>query len=70
MFWKRKIEIIQGSFDPLSRESEPASGIFELMMELLRDAEKWDNQQEYKIALAIMGELEDVIQTYRLTNSN
>lgn len=70
MFWNRKIEIVQGPLGPLSRQPEPANGVFELMLDLLRDAEKWDNQQEYKITLAILSELEDVIQTYRITNSN
>ena len=65
MFWKRKVEIVQGPLGPLSREPEPANEIFTLMLDLLRDAEKWNNQQEYKITLAILKELEDVIQTYR-----
>lgn len=50
MFWKRKQEVIHGGLGLLSKIPTPPKKQFATMLEILKDAEKYDNEGEKELS--------------------
>jgi hypothetical protein len=64
MFWKRKEKVIHGQLGPLLEIPTPPKKDFETMLELLRDAEKFDNAGEKDVSNATLKNLCEFIEWY------
>ncbi len=64
MFWKRKEEVITGSLEPHLAFPIPTKKEYKNMLELLRDAEKYDIAGEKEIAKNTLKTLNDYIIEY------
>lgn len=62
MFWKRKKETSHGALGPLSVPPTPPKKEFETMLEMLRDAEKYNNAGENEVSDAILTHLCEYIE--------
>lgn len=65
MFWKREQIIKNGTLGPLLSIPQPPKKEFELMLELLRDAEKYDCRNEIDIRNNILTNLREYIEKYQ-----
>lgn len=68
MFWKRKPKVINTSLGPIISSQTPPKKEFETMLEILRDAEKFDNANEIEVRNNTLQNLVDYINDFRLKN--
>lgn len=72
MFWKRKTILVNSNIGqvPLMRNPPPPppKKEFETMLEILRDAEKFDNANEIDVRNNTLQNLVDYINDFRLKN--
>lgn len=64
MFWKRKEKIEVGSLGPIYTTQNPTKKEFENMLEILREAEKFDSIGEYYLAEEQLQVLKRYIDKY------
>jgi hypothetical protein len=64
MFWKREKTITYSPVGPLLQIQPPPKKDFQTMLELLRDAEKFDNSGEKDVSNATLKNLCEFIQSY------
>jgi len=64
MFWKRKIQNRPNSLGPTFIISSPTKPEFETMLEILRDAEKFDNSGEVEVSINTLETLNKYIENY------
>lgn len=64
MFWKRKEKTIHVLGGAIKQIPVPAKKEFETMLELLRDAEKFDIADEKELSLITLSNLYDYIKSY------
>lgn len=68
MFWKRKNRnSITAKGVPFVLPQPPAKKEFETMLEILRDAEKYDNAGEYDVCNLTLNNLKQYIDKYTST---
>lgn len=73
MFWKRETKIVKGSLGPLLIPPIPAKREFQTMLEILRDAEKYDNGNDIEVRdvlLSTLCEQIDMFKSKSKTKSN
>lgn len=68
MFWKRKTKIVNSCLGPIAIPPVPARPIFIEMFELLRDAEKFDNQGYKNSCKIVLDRLSEVSKSYENEN--
>lgn len=70
MFWKRKTKLVNSNLGlgPLILPQSPPKKEFETMLEILRDAEKFDNANEIDVRNNTLQNLVDYINEFRLKN--
>ena len=70
MFWKRKAKVVNSSLGlgPLILPPPPPKKEFKTMLEILRDAEKFDNANEIDVRNNTLQNLVDYINEFRLKN--
>jgi len=64
MFWKRKEKTIHVLGGTIQQIPVPAKKEFETMLELLRDAEKFDTADEKELSLITLSNLSDYVKSY------
>jgi len=71
MFWRRKTKVVNSNIGlrPLILPPPPPKKEFETMLEILRDAEKYDNANEIDVRNNTLQNLVDYINDFRLKNS-
>lgn len=68
-FWKRKEKITRGTLGPLLMPPIPPRKEFETMLEILRDAEKFDNNGEKSVSNSTLRTLCEFIEVHIAKNS-
>lgn len=68
MFWKRKTKVVNSGLGPIMSPPPPPKKEFETMLEILRDAEKFDNANEIEVRNNTLQNLVDYINEFRLKN--
>lgn len=64
MFWKREDKTVKTGFGEIPVPKIPARPIFVEMLELLRDAEKFDNQGYKDSCKTVLNRLSEVAKNY------
>lgn len=64
MFWRRKPKVTDGALGLLLQPPIPPKKEFETMLELLRDAEKYDIAEESDSSKAVLRELQARIDAF------
>jgi hypothetical protein len=65
MFWKRETKIVKGSLGPLLIPPIPAKREFQTMLEILRDAEKYDNGNDIEVRNVLLTTLCEHIEIFK-----
>ncbi|MBU0941738.1 MAG: hypothetical protein KKD36_09940 [Bacteroidetes bacterium] len=65
MFWKRETKIVKGSLGPLLSFPIPAKREFQTMLEILRDAEKYDNGNDIEVRNVLLSTLCEHIEIFK-----
>lgn len=65
MFWKRESKIVNGSLGPLLTPPIPAKREFQTMLEILRDAEKYDTGNDIEVRNALLTTLCEHIEIFK-----
>ena len=65
MFWKRKEKVVKGRFGPLLIPPIPAKKEFEIMLEILRDAEKYDTGNDIEVRNVLLTTLCEHIEIFK-----
>lgn len=65
MFWKREKEVVSGSLGPLLIPPIPAKKEFKTMLEILRDAEKYDTVNDIEVRNALLTTLCEHIEAFK-----
>lgn len=65
MFWKRESKIVKGSLGPLLITPIPPKREFQTMLEILRDAEKYDNGNDIEFRNALLTTLIEHIEIFK-----
>jgi len=65
MFWNRKEKVVIGSLGPLLIPPIPAKREFETMLEILKDAEKYDNGNDIEVRNALLTTLCEHIEVFK-----
>lgn len=65
MFWKREQEIRNGELGPLIMPTDPPKKEFKTMLEMLKDAEKYDNAGELDVSKSTLTALCKYIEKYK-----
>ena len=65
MFWKREPKIVKGSLGPLLIPPIPAKREFQTMLEILRDAEKYDTGKDIEVRNVLLTTLCEHIETFK-----
>jgi hypothetical protein len=65
MFWKREVKIVKGSLGALLIPPIPAKKEFQTMLEILRDAEKYDNGNDIEVRNALLTTLCEHIEIFK-----
>lgn len=65
MFWKRKEKVVIGSLGPLLIPPIPAKREFETMLEILRDAEKYDTGNNIEVRNVLLTTLCEHIEIFK-----
>ena len=68
MFWKRKNESTKSELGIILNVPMPAKKEFETMLELLRDAEKYDSAGGLKASHNILNDLKEYITDFQNKN--
>jgi hypothetical protein len=74
MFWKRETKAVNSNIGQVllmrNPPPPPPKKEFETMLEILRDAEKYDNANEIDVRNNTLQNLVDYINDFRLKNKN
>jgi len=65
MFWNRKEKVVIGNLGPLLMPPIPAKREFETMLEILKDAEKYDNGNDIEVRNALLTTLCEHIEVFK-----
>jgi hypothetical protein len=65
MFWKREQKTTIGDLGMLEILPMPQKKQFATMMEMLRDSEKYDNEGEKDVSIAMLTNLCEFIERYK-----
>jgi hypothetical protein len=65
MFWKREQKTTAGALRMLEIPPMPPKKQFATMLEMLRDAEKYDNEGEKDVSIAMLTNLCEFIERYK-----
>jgi len=65
MFWKRKEKVVIGNLGPFLVPPIPAKREFETMLEILRDAEKYDTGNDIEVRNALLTTLCEHIEIFK-----
>ena len=65
MFWKREEKTTLGALGMLEIPPMPPKKQFATMLEMLRDSEKYDNEGEKDVSIAMLTNLCEFIERYK-----
>lgn len=68
MFWKREKIVTNGALGMLEIIPIKPKKEFETMLQMLRDAEKYDNATEKDVSIALLTNLCEYIERYKTNN--
>lgn len=69
MFWSRKEKIITGTLGPIKTCPVPAKPAFVTMLEILKDAEKYDNENNNDVRDVLLTILCEKIEIFKSKNN-
>ena len=68
MFWKKEKKVVIGSLGPLLILPIPAKREFNVMLEILRDAEKYDTGNDIEVRNVLLTTLSEHIEIFKTKN--